>query len=54
MGGGRKLFEDFLYPTDMSTVEEAESGDEWDDSLIFGRKVTKIVKQLLVAAPLGG
>ncbi|XP_076740219.1 uncharacterized protein LOC143418639 [Maylandia zebra] len=43
----KEYFEDLLNPTDTSSEEEAESGDEGNDPPISGGEVTEAVKQLL-------
>uniref|UniRef100_A0A3P9BAT4 PH domain-containing protein n=1 Tax=Maylandia zebra TaxID=106582 RepID=A0A3P9BAT4_9CICH len=43
----KEYFEDLLNPTDTSSEEEAESGDEGNDLPISGGEVTEAVKQLL-------
>uniref|UniRef100_A0A669C209 Reverse transcriptase domain-containing protein n=1 Tax=Oreochromis niloticus TaxID=8128 RepID=A0A669C209_ORENI len=43
----KEYFEDLLNPTDTSSEEEAESGDEGNDPPISGVEVTEAVKQLL-------
>uniref|UniRef100_A0A669BVU6 Endonuclease/exonuclease/phosphatase domain-containing protein n=1 Tax=Oreochromis niloticus TaxID=8128 RepID=A0A669BVU6_ORENI len=47
VGRWKEYFEDLLNPTDTSSEEEAESGDEGDDPPISGGEVTEAVKQLL-------
>ncbi|KAL3986594.1 KRAB domain-containing zinc finger protein [Sarotherodon galilaeus] len=47
VGRWKEYFEDLLTPTDTSSKEEAESGDEGGDPPISGGEVTEAVKQLL-------
>lgn len=52
-GGGRNSSRTFLNLL-MSSIEEAESGDDKDDSSITLGEVTDLVKQLLGGRAPGG
>ena len=43
----------FLNPTNMSSTEEAESGDSEADSPIAGAEIAEVVKKLNGGRPLG-
>lgn len=39
-----RLWKEYFYPADIPSIEQAESGDEEDDSPIIYRAVTETVK----------